>query len=295
MSTSKAITELEMPALWVSTDACATESQHRFYLAKGAELLGLILAAGLSIVPSSFAGGAGSIVALVLFVGVVILQVSRVGQTAEKRWYDARAAAESIKSVSWQYAVGGEAFRLSDPQAMSRFVGTMQRILQAVPHLDIGAVRSTPAGPTSSMETLRAATQPDRSSAYLRLRVDDQVGWYSAKAAWNKRRALVYTVATVVLELTAVVAGAIQIKVGADIDILSFAAAGATGLVGWTESKKYAFHAESYSVTSHEVGLVSTSLAGESDEDEWAQGVHDAEAAFSREHTMWQARRQGPA
>lgn len=289
------ISALEMPALWVSADRTAADNQRRFYLARAAELAGLVLAALLATVPSSFAGGAASIATLVLFVGVLLLQVTRVGQVAEKGWYDARAAAESIKTASWQYAVGGEAFRLTDPLASNRFVGTLQRILQTVPHLDVGAKVATPAGPTDSMERLRTAARADRLAAYLRLRVDDQIGWYSEKAAWNKKRAFLYTTITVLLELAAVVAGVIQIRDGAGVNLLSVAAAGAVALVGWTECKKYAFLAESYGLTSHEVGLVATTLADASGEDAWAQSVHDAEAAFSREHTLWQARRQGPA
>jgi hypothetical protein len=60
------------------------------------------------------------------------------------------------------------------------------------------------------------------------------------------------------------------------------------------QAKKYANLSEAYAVTSHEVSLVPSTLSAEATEEEWAQAVHDAEAAFSREHTMWQARRQGP-
>jgi hypothetical protein len=31
------------------------------------------------------------------------------------------------------------------------------------------------------------------------------------------------------------------------------------------------------------------------DEASWARTVHDSEAAFGREHTLWPARRVGPA
>jgi hypothetical protein len=68
----------------------------------------------------------------------------------------------------------------------------------------------------------------------------------------------------------------------------------AVAVIGWMQAKKYASLSEAYAVTSHEVALVASTLSAELDEDAWAQAVHDAEAAFSRELTMWQARRQAP-
>jgi hypothetical protein len=97
-----------------------------------------------------------------------------------------------------------------------------------------------------------------------------------------------------VLEAAAILAGVVRIKQGAEVDFLGAFAAIAASFVAWTQSKKYAFLAESYSVTSHEVHLVGASVIPAVDESTWAQSVHDAEAAFSREHTLWQARRQGP-
>jgi hypothetical protein len=65
-------------------------------------------------------------------------------------------------------------------------------------------------------------------------------------------------------------------------------------LAAWKQTKNYAALSESYSVTSHEVAILATTIVKHVDEQTWSQAVHDAEAAFSREHTLWLARRQGP-
>lgn len=294
-SMNKSFDEIEMPALFAAAEQASAESQSKFYLTTAAELFGLALAAAAAMVPKSMAMGAGPIIALVLFVAVLLLQVSKIGREAESRWYDARAAAESIKSAAWQFAVGGEAFRMGMRDPDTRFVEILKEILQSVPHLNVGAATSATAGVTSSMRELRDSPQETRAAVYRRLRIDNQVDWYSRKSLWNKRRARFYTYAVIALEGVAIIMGAIRIGQGADIDFIGVFAAFAAGIIGWIQTKKYAFLAESYAVTSHEVNLVSSSVSAPVAETSWAQSIHDAEAAFSREHTMWQARRQGPS
>ena len=289
------VTELEMPELWHAADAVSAASQQVFFRLKLVELVGLVVGAAAGVAPGSWAGGTGPLVSVLAFLVVMILQVSRVGAKAEARWYDARAAAESIKSAAWQYAVGGEAFRLDDAQAEARFVGRLHDVLGNVPALDIGAATAVAAGVTPSMAAVRQLSQEKRAATYRQLRVDDQLKWYAAKAKWNRIRGRVFTSLTVIVEAAAIVAGVLRFKFETDTDALGVLATAAAGLIAWSQAKKYTSLAESYSVTSHEVGLVATTVTAPISEDQWAQNIHDAEAAFSREHTMWQARRQGPA
>jgi hypothetical protein len=294
LNPAEQVSELELPALWHAADRASARNQSNFYLTKGFELGGLACAAVAALVPGAFLNGIGPMVALVLFLGVLGLQLSRLSGSAESRWYDARAAAESIKSAAWQYAVGGEAFRLDDDDARARFNQVLKQILLAVPRLDIGAAATSFATVTPTMGAVRKLAQPERAAVYQRLRIEDQVSWYSRKAAWNTSRARFYLGVTVVLEVTAIVVGILRFREEADADFMGVFAAAAAAFVAWSQTKKYGFLAESYAVTSHEVRLVADTVDSPVDEDSWAQSVHDAEAAFSREHTMWQARRQGP-
>jgi hypothetical protein len=145
------------------------------------------------------------------------------------------------------------------------------------------------------MATVRQLPQEGREAAYRKFRIEDQVAWYAAKAKWNRTRSRIFTSLTVAVEAAAIVAGVLRFKLETDTDVLGLLAAAAAGLIAWGQAKKYTSLAESYSVTSHEVNLVAMTVTAPISEDQWAQNIHDAEAAFSREHTMWQARRQGPA
>lgn len=287
--------ELEMPALWRAADTESAACQTRFFRLKILELTGLVIGAASGLIPGSWSGGLGPAISIVAFLSVLTLQISRSGAKAESLWYDARAAAESIKSAAWQYAVGGEAFRIGtrDPDIM--FVTRLREVLANVPKLDIGPAPTIAAGVTPVMASVRLMSQEDRARVYRQLRIEDQVKWYANKAAWNRKRGRIFTGITVAVEAAAVLAGLIRFKFETDTDVLGLLAAVAAGLIAWSQAKKYAFLAESYTVTSHETHLVAATVQAPVSESQWAQSVHDAEAAFSREHTMWQARRQGAA
>jgi SMODS and SLOG-associating 2TM effector domain 3/SMODS and SLOG-associating 2TM effector domain 1 len=283
------------PALWVAADKKAAEQQRLFYGATAGQLIALVLAAFAALIPSDALGGVGPVLTLLLFLAVVGMQVSGVATRAEQRWYDARAAAESIKSAAWQFAVGGESFRIGDTESATRFIELLQGVLTGLPHLDIGDDSTGSASATNRMAQIRQADLIERGEVYREGRVNDQVRWYTNKAAWNRQWGKAFVVAAVVVEGTAVTLGVLRVSGAVDTDLLSAFAACAAGLLGWSQAKKYTSLAEAYAVTSHEVDLVAASLDAAIDSEEaWAQSVHDAEAAFSREHTMWRARRQGP-
>jgi hypothetical protein len=287
--------ELELPALWRAADAESAASQKRFFRLKILELIGLAIGAASGLIPGSWAGGLGPAISIIAFLSVLILQVSRFGAKAESLWYDARAAAESIKSASWQYAVGGEAFRIDNRDAEILFINRLREVLANVPKLDIGPASRVSAGVTPVMASVRLMSQEDRAHVYRQLRIEDQVRWYAKKAAWNRTRGHIFTGITVTVEAAAILAGLVRFKFETDTDVLGLLAAVAAGLIAWSQAKKYAFLAESYTVTSHETNLVAATVKAPVPESQWSQSIHDAEAAFSREHTMWQARRQGAA
>ncbi|WP_380167745.1 DUF4231 domain-containing protein [Jannaschia sp. R86511] len=285
---------MQYPGLFISVDSAAGEQQKRFFTFKAVELLALGLGALAGTFGVQTLSGVPGIFAVLCFVAAVAIRLSRAGETAEKRWYDARAAAESIKSLSWQYAVAGEAFRAGDPDPEGAFTSQLRQILRAaVPHLDVPAPRSADVGAvTDVMRSLRTASRDERCRHYQLARIDDQVDWYARKAKWNKRRSRAWSYAVVVIELSAVAAGIARVNGMIDVDLLGVFGAASAGLLAWVQAKNYTQLSESYAVTSHEVALVSGAVRADVSEQIWAQSVHDAEAAFSREHTLWLARRQ---
>ena len=278
----------------MAVDAKSDSSQRAFYAARAAELICLAFGAGFGLLTNDAVRGLGPILAVGLFLIALALQLSRVGAIAERRWYDARAAAESIKSASWQYAVGGEAFRLDGTDVDTAFVDRLQAVLDSLQHLDIPASTGSSRGVTADMRQLRAAALEERARRYELGRIEDQIDWYGRNARSNRIRARWWRAAVVASEAFAIVAGLLRVRDAIDVDLLGLFASIAAGIVAWTQAKGHTQLAEAYAVTSHEVGLVSGAIRSDVDESAWAQSVHDAEAAFSREHTMWVARQQAP-
>lgn len=286
---------LTFPVLLDATEKLSADAQRNFFLATASQLSLLALAAITAIIPEGKLANIGPIATVLFFIMALAIQLSGMTIRLEKKWYAARAASESIKAASWEYSVGGEAFRHGDTTAESRFVDVLKNVLLNVPSLDVGASRNTEDSTvTDSMRMLRASPRSIRTDTYIDKRVKDQVGWYAKKAAHNKARYRMFGLFVVIVEVAAVVLGILRVGGSIGPDVLSPLAACAAGLIGWVQAKKYANISEAYAVTSHEISFIPGTLSGVDSEEEWAQAVHDAEAAFSREHTMWQARRQGP-
>lgn len=284
---------LEMPALYTATERVSASSQRAFFRVRAAEYAALFVGAVTGELSNDFLAGAGPIIALLCFLLALLLRISQVGDRAEKRWYDARAASESIKSASWQYTVGGESFPIDDRDSKTRYLQQLQEILAALPGLNVGAAASSDVI-TRDMETVRGSNQHERAQRYRDDRVSDQVRWYAKKARTNRRRSAQWRWTLVGIEAAAIIAGVLQVADLYNFGLLSLFAAAAASVAAWQQSKRYTELSEAYAVTSHEVNMVSASLQAPVSEDNWARSVHDAEAAFSREHTMWLSRRQGP-
>lgn len=280
------------PPFYRQADNESIRCQKAFLRWRGAEFISLALAATFALVPRDLVWGLGPWLAVVGFAIPVVIRLSQVEQKAERRWYDARAAAESMKTATWQYAVGGESYRTGDPTAQDRFRKLVAEICRELPSWQTG---TTGEGSliTEQMIAIRESDLKDRVRAYIDHRVVNQVNWYKDKADWNRKRAFRWGVGVVAVEVVALGIGVLNIMQPLGLDYLGALAAIAAGLAGWKQTKRFNELAEAYALTSNETFLVKDSLDASS-EGAWAQSVTSAEAAFSREHSMWLARRQGP-
>ena len=120
--------ELEMPALWHAADAASAANQTIFFRLKIVELAGLAVGAAAALVPGSWAGGAGPAISVLAFLAILLVQVSKVGAKAEARWYDARAAAEAIKSAAWH---SGSGMQMSRSDSLLVSVAYLQTFLRS--------------------------------------------------------------------------------------------------------------------------------------------------------------------
>ena len=288
--TSAALGDADLPALYRAADRSSLSGQRRLMRSVMASVGLTVLAAICSLSDADWAAYlAGACFLAAVLAGVYVL-VDR----PEKAWYDGRATAESAKSLAWQYAVGGGEFSKGtkyDPEAL--LIDSLEKILSELRGFALIGSANDGTQITDRMRSLRSLTIAERRDAYLSGRIDHQRSWYSRKASWNAQRTTVWRVATLTLQGGGALAAFLRATGAVEIDLMGVLAAAAAGCVAWLQARDHSNLAEAYAVTAQELALVHERIAQSRglDERTWAALVEEAEAAVSREHTLWLARR----
>ena len=279
-----------MPESYVAADAASLEGQRRFIMSTRIQLILLVVASA----AGSFSWGMNNgwdgtaLLAGVAFSGAAALRLVLLRDRPHRVWYDGRAAAESIKTLAWKYAVAGDPFIVGDESAEERFAGLVRDVTSSFDTLGPSTAEASPE-PTSSMKSLRLASLEQRKTAYAQGRIADQREWYSRKAAWNKQRARLWGVVVLVLQVLAAIGAFLKGFGIVDIDIFGLAGAAVGAAVAWFETKQHHTIARAYRVAADELADIESLTAEGRSEEEWAAFVAESEEAISREHTMWKA------
>lgn len=281
------------PAIYKEADDISNRTQ-KYYLILLRVFLFLLLAS--SVLFSYF--GDVSIARLLLAllsIAVVVISFLFSGYNFQGIWYNARAVAESIKTISWRYAVRAEPYDIDDQQAKKEFIATIRHILEMnhdfQKHISArhGAEGQIPENQTG----IRGKTLQERKKLYLNDRVIEQRNWYGRKSKWNGSRAVMYSIALVVSAILLCtllfldVAGVkmpIQYPIEPILTLISI-------LFTWVQTKKYRELEKSYALANHEIGFIESEIDSIDTEKQLSDYVINAENAFSREHTQWIARK----
>ena len=300
--------ETDMPGLFTAADSASIVAQRRFFSWLRAELVLLSLAAvvalfspvksvALMVGPFSMDGFTTpplSLAALVsaLFIALaLVIRIFRYVQHFDTKWYEARAAAESVKSLAWRFAVGGRPFPLGGDEAVAktRLLKRLNETLMDVAR-DLSSTVFTPEQEiTPAMERLRGQALAVRQAAYRASRIVDQEKWYTKKSKWNKKRGLQWHWTMMIVEALGA-AGAVAVA----FHWLPFSPQGVVaaivgGIISWTQSRRYQDLYASYRVTASELGSIELEIPNQNTETDWSTFVDEAEEACSREHRLWRA------
>ena len=291
------LTDADLPPLFHAANGRSTEGQTWFLRAARFRLFGVLGAAffGLftwkpGISPVDWAG----VLAASCFVVAIVVEAYLYQARPERTWYEGRVAAESIKTLSWRYAIGGEPFNIGiypELQVANLFLAQLKGLFEVITDLDV-----LPPGPsgqqiTQPMRDVRALSLADRKATYERGRVEDQEHWYHEKAAWNSRRATHWTRIMLATEIMGVICGILKAVGVIEGGVLGLAGAIVATLTAWLQTKQHRTLATAYTITAIELASVRSKIADQSNDADWAKFVSDAEEAFSREHTLWKASR----
>jgi len=284
--------EDDYPALYQAANLLSLRGQRSFFRALRLRLAGLILATvSVGTLVALGYHGVGGWIAVGAFGVALVAEAISAATKPDRVWYEGRAAAESVKTLTWRYSVKGESFEDGDPSATDkRFIQRIDEVLHDLGELSLPAPKS--AGQISNkMRSVRATDFLARKLTYREARLEDQRSWYQRNADQNSRVANRWTKGLIVVEGLGVLGGIVTASGWIQVDFLSILATVALASTAWIQAKQHRNLAVAYGITAQELDSIKAELDALSNESEWADFVGQSEEAISREHTLWRASR----
>ncbi|MBB5152723.1 DUF4231 domain-containing protein [Saccharopolyspora phatthalungensis] len=286
------LTPTDYPGLFQAADA-ASVHQQRTYLRAVRSRLVLTVSAAVFAAFTLPIGAAGidvfAVGTALAFVCAMVIELAVVGSRPDKVWYEGRALAESVKTLTWRYVAGAAPFAAGSGRADDEFVERIRILQRDLPQVPL--LPSTASTITDKMRSMRAAPLAERKEAYLIGRVLDQQDWYASRALYHLRNARIFRTTMLTMEVVGV-AGALAKALGVvNFDLAGIVAAAVSAFAAWNATRQHNATATAYVMASHELAVIRDLLDRDLDEQQWSAAVADAEAAVSREHTMWHANR----
>jgi SMODS and SLOG-associating 2TM effector domain 1/SMODS and SLOG-associating 2TM effector domain 3 len=281
--------ETFFPATYRSASKLSGGSQNNYLRIVKADLVVLVLSAALSLIPRDNASleSVLRISAFLLILSGTFLFGFLIFLNLDKDWYGARAIAETIKSVTWQFLLDAgpfarlknvsqkELWLLKDIQdTRERELGLSSKISV---HLEPDNLEISE--PIQAFKKLKFSTRKD---LYVEIRVRGQKGWYLSKSKFNKNRKWIWYLLIFFIHLLALLSA---YEGWIDLTALLVAVAGAS--FSWLQLKRHQELEESYSVAAGDLGIIESKFKRAKSKMEISALVMECEKAISREHNIW--------
>lgn len=283
---------MKYPGLFHSADEASNRAQRHFLRLVRFEYFLLFVCAVFALGLSDHRGYyLAYTLAFLASMGAMIL---RSMQKPEQTWYRSRALAESVKTMTWRFAMRAVPFDdAKSADARADFRTLLQGVLET--NKEVASVfdrsNSNAEQLPNEVQTTREFSLADRKRIYLNERVEEQRKWYHDKSESNRRAAKLWFTASI----AAYVVGFFFILVRVfDPAVMGWPTEPfliiAASIVGWTQIKKFNELAAAYSLTAQEIGLAEIPIRDAQTNGAFSAAVNEAELVFSREHTQWSAR-----
>ncbi|WP_117140229.1 DUF4231 domain-containing protein [Pseudomonas amygdali] len=281
----------DFPGLYQSADSLSGNAQKYFFRALSTNLTLLVLAAGASVI--NYKHWLAAVIQVALLLGALATAVLLAWKRPERTWYSGRAVSESIKTMTWRYVTRAEPFDKPDLESRRLLVDRLKDVVQQNPGVS-NKLASHVSAPqvTDVMTRLRADDFLKRRDTYIEHRINDQLDWYKRKARFNTLAAGWFFAGLIAANAVAVLCAAAKI---AHLEFEYFPTdvfiAVAASILTWMQAKRFTELSASYTLTSNEIALIREEAFNLTLEGDLSKFVGDAENAFSREHTQWEARK----
>lgn len=298
MTSPRAFTENDYPALYLAAEHAATAAQKRHARMTAIILGALVTSACLSALGRVFPS-AVQLLALLTAAGAALsftLTTMRRSLRPEKRWFAARSVAEAAKSRTWLFLTRVDPYpsSLTNDDAIGKFLADLRSTVEdeGSAAVGFGGEFSDHRQITPRMRELRLAPLEERRDLYVSARIQDQRKWYSATATRNQTRAAWFHILIQLSQALALGASGLLLLPSASAwDLGGVFSALASALIAWDQMRRYDELVQSYAMTALDLGLIEERAETVSTESELARFVTEAETVLSRERGTWIARR----
>jgi len=282
----------DYPSLFAVSDTAANKAKQKYYLLLIAQLTIFVMA--------SFSGSLASrgdifysrVSAFLLAATLIITWINR-AQHYDKSWYESRAIAESVKTLTWRYMMQTEPFPPAGDSdaAQKSFAGELQRVRKTHAHAaaDLTDFTGAPTVLSHYMEKIRNADWQTRKQEYLQQRLEPERIWYEAnarRASSESERWLWAVIAVQVLALFfAVVPPSWHVALFNPVTLLSMIA---SIITAWSQAKRHDEVAHSYASVAQILGdLQGMADIEAKDAASFANFVIKVEDAIAKERAHW--------
>ncbi|HMQ70404.1 MAG TPA: DUF4231 domain-containing protein [Ignavibacteria bacterium] len=233
---------------------------------------------------------------LFLLMGLIITIILKY-RRYEDFWYQGRAVAESIKTLTWRYITCSENFdsTLSQEKADEIFLDSIGSICKELNDLEgelSAKILNLPVI-TERMREERNKNLEDRKSLYIKYRIQDQKNWYSQKAEYNLSKKNFWFLVIIVSQIFGIISCVFLIKYPmSDWNLIGFFITISTSAIAWLQLKQHQELKQAYTTATLELNLIEEKSFSIRSEEDLSRFVLDSENAISREHTLWLAQRR---
>ncbi len=290
----------KMPGVFESADAAAVAAQQKFIAFLVADLVLLALAAILGALspldgrvktdsPEVDLAALGT--GLLLVGGLVLSVAARTGQF-NKRWFAARAIAESVKTEAWRFMMRTPPHNVDNSAADGILKGKLKQILDAQPeaHIEMASSPSAEVWVSTEMSQVRALNVVERYTRYLTDRLSNQKQWYAENARKNRRTEGIWFglgIGTHGVGVGLVFMALLKIV---SLDWVGVLTTLAASFIAWTQLRDHQRLANSYGLILQELAMLEPSTPPTTEEG-LSKLVEEVERTISREHTLWISRK----
>lgn len=282
--------ESDYPLLYQAADNASLKAQTTYFRSIQIYLVLLVAAAVTTYLwPESTYG---AIASAALFFSTLMILVGLHIKKPVDIWYNGRAVAESVKTRSWRWIMKAEPYHNDSQQnAETKFLEDLKHILQH--NRALSAYLDSPSGNgiTEKMKNFRQLSWEERLKLYSKHRIQNQANWYSMKAAFNKKRARMWLVTAIILHAAAIMLLLYKINAPTLSLPIEVIAVIASAVLTWIQAKKHSELNSSYSLAAYEITLIAEEASHVNSDASLSDYILNSEAAFSREHTQWVARK----